>query len=139
MNYKKTVLCAIILITMASVIACKKKDNIEAFAAALSCQYKSYRIIKENRADPARAGALFTDYLVVNRARITAAYRKYYEKYGDGSKLTEREIEFLDREMEKVRVLLDDAEIRAVMEDPSFVEKARIGLDIMRDLKADSR
>ncbi len=139
MSSAKIAAVAVIFISVMTMILCKKNDGIEAFSNALSYQYTSYRIIKENGADPARAGRLFTDYCAANKEKIDAAYRRYYEKYGDGSKLSEREVEFLDRELAKARALLEDPEIHAVMEDPGFAENAREGLDILKEIKRDAR
>lgn len=127
---------AAVILLMALGWGCKKKDvGMEEFSGALNMQYESYKIIKDNRDDPARAGKLFTEYYKKNRDAMAAAFRRYYRKYGDGSQLTREETDFLDGEMRKVNALLSDREIRKVMDDPAFVEEAREGSGILAGIR----
>jgi hypothetical protein len=127
---------AAIIILMAFGWGCKKKgEGMEDFSGALNMQYESYKIIKDNREDPARAGKLFTEYYKKNRDAMAAAFRRYYRKYGDGSQLTKEETDFLDGEMRKVDALLSDREIRKVMDDPAFIEEAREGSAILAGIR----
>jgi hypothetical protein len=115
---------------------CKQKGSgMEDFSGALNMQYESYRIIKENRDDPARAGKLFTEYYKKNRDSLAAAFRRYYRKYGNGSELTREETGFLDGEMRKVNALLSDRDIRKAMDDPAFIEAAREGTGILNEIR----
>ncbi|HOT43959.1 MAG TPA: hypothetical protein PLM53_05855 [Spirochaetota bacterium] len=127
---------AAVILVMAFGWGCKKKgEGMEDFSGALNMQYESYRIIKDNRDNPARAGKLFTAYYKKNRDAMAAAFKRYYRKYGDGSQLTKEETDFLDGEMRKVNDLLSDAEIRKVMDDPAFIEEAREGSGILTGIR----
>lgn len=113
---------------------CKKKgEGMEDFSGALNMQYESYKIIKDNRDNPVRAGKLFTEYYKKNHDALAGAFRRYYKQYGDGSNLTKEEADFLDGEMRKVDALLSDRDIRKVMDDPAFIEEAREGTAILNE------
>ncbi len=127
---------AAVILPLALGWGCRKKgEGMEDFSAALNMQYESYQIIKDNREDPARAGKLFTEYYKKNRDAMAAAFRRYYRKYGDGSRLTKEETDFLDSEMRKVNALLSDRDIRKVMDHPAFIEEAREGSVILTEVR----
>jgi len=123
---------AVVLIALGQ--ACKKKgEGMEDFSGALNLQYESYKIIKDNRDNPVRAGKLFTEYYKKNHDTLAGAFNRYYKRYGDGSNLTRDEADFLDGEMRKVNDLLSDRDIRKVMDDPAFIEEAREGTSILTE------
>ncbi len=130
------IIAAVIVAAMFSAWGCKKKGNgMEDFSGALDMEYESYRIIKENRKDPARAGILFTEYYKKNRDALAKAFKRYYRKYGDGSGLTKEEAGFLDGEMKKVNALLSDKDIQKVMGNPAFIGNAREGSGILTEIR----
>jgi hypothetical protein len=135
---KKKIVIIALIISAALVFApgCKKNGSgMEDFSGALNMQYESYRIIKDNRDDPARAGKLFTEYYKKNRDAMAKAFVRYYRKYGDGSNLTKEESDFLDEEMRKVNALLSDTDIQKVMNNPAFFEQAREGSGILTEIR----
>ncbi len=130
------VIIAMIVVVIAAGQGCNKKgEGMEDFSGALDMQYESYRIIKDNRDDPVRAGKLFTEYYKKNHDVLAVAFKRYYKKYGDGSSLTKAEADFLDGEMRKVNSLLSDRDIRKMMDDPAFIEEAREGTAILTEAR----
>jgi hypothetical protein len=135
---KKQIIIIAIIISAAVAFGsgCKKKGaGMEDFSGALNMQFESYRIIKDNSDDPARAGKLFTEYYKKNRNTMAKAFGRYYRKYGDGSNLTKEEADFLDEEMRKVNALLSDTDIKKVMDNPAFIEQAREGSGILTEMR----
>ncbi len=136
MKKQFVIIVAVIIASMALGWGCKKKDDgMEDFSGALNMQYESYKIIKDNRDDPVRAGKLFTEYYKKNRKAVARAFGRYYRKYGDGSNLSKEETDFLDEEMRKVNALLSDTDIQKVMDDPAFIEHAREGSGILTEIR----
>jgi hypothetical protein len=132
----KFLIIAFIVAATAFGPGCKKKgEGMEEFSGALNMQYESYKIIKDNRDNPVRAGKLFTEYYKKNHEALAGAFKRYYKKYGDGSNLTKEEADFLDGEMQKVNALLSDKDIQKVMDDPAFIEKARDGTAILTEAR----
>ena len=76
MKKQFVVITAVIMPSTAFGWGCKKKDEgMEDFSGALNMQYESYRIIKDNSDDPARAGKLFTEYYKKNHDALASVLR----------------------------------------------------------------
>jgi hypothetical protein len=135
-----TLIMLVIFATAGAGTGCKKKGSgMEDFSDALNMQYESYRIIKDNKNDPAKAGRLFTGYYKTNRDKMFDAFTRYYKRYGSGAGLSRQELAYLSAEMQKVHSLIADPEIKKVMDDPAFAENAGEGSRILSEIRSKSR